>query len=82
MGVLGCSGIKFNRMVEIKAQTDCVISDLLKKDGDTVSGGDEIIIVEAMKMMIPLVTPQDGVIKYKCRQFDFAYAGQVLAEVV
>jgi biotin carboxyl carrier protein len=68
-------------MSQVKATTDCVISDLLKKDGDTVSGGEEIIIVEAMKMMIPLVTPQDGVIKYKCKQFDFAYAGQILAEV-
>lgn len=69
-------------MTTIEAQTDCVVSDLRFKDGDTVCGGDEIIIVEVMKMMLPVVTTDGGVIKYKCKRYDYVVAGQVLAEVI
>lgn len=68
-------------MHEIKAQTDCIISSLSKNNGDTVKAGDEIIITEVMKMMIPVATPVDGTIKYKVAKYDYVYAGMVMAEI-
>ena len=65
----------------IKAETDRIITKLCFKDGDTVSGGDEILQTELMKMMISVYAPVSGVIKYKVAQRDYGYAGTVLAEI-
>ena len=48
---------KEQKMTQIKAETDRIINKLCFKDGDTVSGGDEILQTELMKMAIPVVTP-------------------------
>jgi biotin carboxyl carrier protein len=69
-------------MTEIKAESDCVINYLCFKDGSTVGGGDEILQVEVMKMMIPYTTPEGGMIKYRVKQGDYVATGQVLAEIV
>lgn len=68
--------------MQIKALIDCVVVDLLFKDGDTVKAGDEILITEAMKMMLPYQTDIAGVITYKCKLNDYVSAGTVLAEVI
>lgn len=67
--------------MQIKAQTDLIISSLSKKNGDTVKAGDEIIMTEYLKMMSPYTTPVDGVITYKVSVFDYVYAGTVMAEI-
>ena len=67
--------------IEIKAETDRIINKLCFKNGDTVSGGDEILQTELMKMMISIYAPVSGVIKYKVAQWDYVYAGTVLAEI-
>lgn len=66
---------------KIKAQTDCIVNNLWKKDGDKVSEGDEILQVEVCKMMIPITTPEAGTITYRVKQFDYVYAGSVMAEI-
>ena len=35
---------------------------IVAKEGDTLSSGDQIAILEAMKMEIPVVAPEDGVL--------------------
>ena len=51
-----------------------------KKAGDAVSKGDTVIIIEAMKMEIPIVAPQDGTVaSIDCSVGDPVEAGAVLA---
>ena len=51
-----------------------------KKVGDAVKAGDSVVIVEAMKMEIPMVAPKDGVIaSIDCAVGDSVEAGAVLA---
>lgn len=38
------------------------VLDVLVKPGDTVSAGDEVLIVESMKMEIPIESPADGTV--------------------
>jgi biotin carboxyl carrier protein len=68
--------------MKIKAETDCIINYLKFKDGDSVKEGDEILQVEMMKMMTPYTTLVSGTIKYLVKQYDYVYAGTVMAEVV
>ena len=48
--------------------------------GDTVKTGDTVVIIEAMKMEIPVVSPKDGTIaSIDCAVGDSCAAGQLLA---
>ncbi len=52
------------------------------KVGQAVKKGDAVIIVEAMKMEIPLVAPADGtVVSIDCAVGDSVEAGAVLATI-
>ena len=46
----------------VKSPLPGVILDIKVKEGDTVKRGQTIIILEAMKMEIPVVAPQDGTV--------------------
>ena len=48
--------------VKVEAGAAGKIFKIEKKVGDTVAKGDAILIVEAMKMEIPVVAPEDGTI--------------------
>ncbi len=51
-----------------------------KKVGDAVKKGDAVVIVEAMKMEIPMVAPEDGTVaSIDCAVGDSVEAGAVLA---
>ncbi len=51
-----------------------------KKVGDAVKKGDAVVIVEAMKMEIPMVAPEDGTVaSIDCAVGDSVEAGTVLA---
>lgn len=49
-------------MAEIKAHITGTVYKILKKVGDQVKKGDEILLLESMKMEIPLESPIDGTI--------------------
>ncbi|WBW49953.1 biotin/lipoyl-binding protein [Peptoniphilus equinus] len=51
------------------------------KDGDTVSAGDVILILEAMKMENEIVAPADGTVSLNVKQGDTVDTDQVLAEI-
>ena len=57
---------KINNSVEIgkpiKAPMQGLIVDIKVEDGKKVKTGDEIVILEAMKMENPIVAPKDGTI--------------------
>ena len=51
-----------------------------KSVGDAVKKGDAVVIIEAMKMEIPVVAPEDGTVaSIDCAVGDAVEAGKVLA---
>ncbi|MCR5295173.1 MAG: biotin/lipoyl-binding carrier protein [Lachnospiraceae bacterium] len=48
--------------VEVTAQVPGKVFKIVANVGQTVAAGDSIIILESMKMEIPVVAPQDGTI--------------------
>lgn len=66
-------------MSEITAPMGGKVIDVKVKPGDTVNEGDEIVILEAMKMELPVVTPESGTVKeVKCGQGESVEAEGVL----
>ena len=53
-------------MAEITAHITGTIFRIEKRVGDMVSEGDEVIILESMKMEIPLESPIAGVVTTIC----------------
>ncbi|QHZ47165.1 acetyl-CoA carboxylase biotin carboxyl carrier protein subunit [Bacillus sp. NSP9.1] len=55
---------------------------ILVKTGDRVEKGQEVAILESMKMEIPILSETDGVVKaVKKSEGDFADEGEVLLEL-
>lgn len=52
-------------MAEIKIESELTgnVWKVIVKEGDSVSEGDTLLILESMKMEIPLLSTDDGVIK-------------------
>ena len=66
-------------MSEIKAPMGGKILDVKVSVGDAVSEGDEVIILEAMKMELPVVAEVAGNVKeVKCSKGDAVEADAVL----
>jgi len=66
--------------VKIEAGAAGKVFKLEKKAGDAVKRGDAVVIIEAMKMEIPVVAPQDGtVVSIDVAVGDAVEAGAVLA---
>ena len=66
--------------VKIEAGAAGKVFKIEKKVGDAVKKGDAVVIVEAMKMEIPVVTPQDGTVaSIDVTVGDAVEAGAVLA---
>ncbi len=66
--------------IEIKAGAAGKVFKIEASVGQEVKAGDTVIIVEAMKMEIPQVAPQDGVVaSIDCAAGDPVEAGTVLA---
>lgn len=66
-------------MSEINAPMGGKVIDVKVKAGDAVSEGDEVVILEAMKMELPVVAPASGTVKeIKCGAGDAVDADAVL----
>jgi len=64
---------------DIKAPMAGKIIETKVKPGDSVSEGDEIVIIEAMKMELPVVANEAGTVKeLKCGKGDAVEADAVL----
>jgi len=48
---------------EVKAHITGVVFQVTSKAGDTVAAGDPVIVLESMKMEIPVEAPRAGVVK-------------------
>ena len=66
--------------VKVEAGAAGQVFKLEKKVGDAVKKGDAVVIIEAMKMEIPVVAPQDGTVaSIDVAVGDAIEAGAVLA---
>ena len=66
-------------MSEITAPMGGKVIDVKVKPGDAVNEDDEVIILEAMKMELPVVAPVAGTVKeVKCSNGDAVEADTVL----
>jgi biotin carboxyl carrier protein len=78
MGMNAAAGSKINN---IKAPMPGLILDLKVKTGDAVKAGDQLIILEAMKMENIIKSPGEGTVKnVKVKKGDSVEKGQVLVE--
>jgi acetyl-CoA carboxylase biotin carboxyl carrier protein len=69
-------------MADIVAPMSGNIWKILAKEGDSVAEDDEILIMEAMKMEIPVASTLTGVVKsLKVKEGDPVEANDVLAVV-
>lgn len=66
-------------MSEILAPMGGKVIDVKVKPGDTVNEGDEVVIIEAMKMELPVVAESSGTVKeVRCTKGDAVEAEAVL----
>lgn len=66
-------------MIEITAPMGGKVLDVKVKPGDAVNEDDEVIILEAMKMELPVVATGSGTVKeVKCNSGDTVEADAVL----
>lgn len=66
-------------MSEITAPMGGKVIDVKVKPGDSISEDDEVIILEAMKMELPVVAAASGTVKeVKCDKGDAVEADAVL----
>jgi len=64
---------------DIMAPMGGKVIDVKVKQGDSVQEGDEVIILEAMKMELPVVADTSGTVKeVKCNKGDAVEAEAVL----
>lgn len=69
-------------MSEVVAPMAGKVIDVKVKVGDTVSEDDELLILEAMKMEMPIVAPAAGkVTEVKCSKGDSVGADDVLVVI-
>lgn len=66
-------------MSEITAPMGGKVIDVKVNPGDTVNEGDEVVIIEAMKMELPIVANASGTVKeVKCKKGDAVEAEAVI----
>ncbi|GCC52439.1 acetyl-CoA carboxylase biotin carboxyl carrier protein subunit [Chryseotalea sanaruensis] len=78
---MGISSAATNKVNNVKAPMPGLIINLKVAEGDTVKAGDQLLILEAMKMENILKSPGDGVVKkIKVKKGDSVEKNQVLIE--
>ena len=66
-------------MSEVKAPMGGKVVDVLVSPGDTVQEGEDVVIIEAMKMEMPIVSDDAGTVKaVNCKPGDTVEADAVL----
>jgi len=66
----------------LSASIPAVVSEILVEVGDSVTAGNKLILLESMKMIIPIQAPYDGVVTaVHCAAGDSVQAGVPLIEI-
>lgn len=71
-----------NPVAEVRAEMTANVWKVLVKAGDTVADGDTLVILESMKMEIPVVAEESGMItELKVAEGDVIHEGDVIAVI-
>ncbi|WP_188205918.1 acetyl-CoA carboxylase biotin carboxyl carrier protein subunit [Alkalibacillus aidingensis] len=69
-------------MTEVKASMAGNVWKVLVSEGDQVGSSDDVVILESMKMEIPIAAEVSGTVKeLKVKEEDFVNEGDVIAIV-
>ncbi len=69
-------------MKQIRSEMAGTVLELKMKVGDVVKAGQEVAVVESMKMEVPLLSPTSGVVKNVLKKAgDFLNEGEALVEL-
>ncbi|MER5650848.1 biotin/lipoyl-binding carrier protein [Streptosporangium sp. NPDC002524] len=69
-------------MAEIRAEMVANVWKILVAEGDPVADGDTLVILESMKMEIPVLAEDDGVIaELKVAEGDVIQEGDLIAVI-
>lgn len=78
----GTPGTVDAQAASLSASIPAVVSEILAKVGDRVTSGDKLILLESMKMILPIVAPFDGVIAaINCEPGQAVQTGVQLVEI-
>lgn len=59
-----------------------IVSTVLVKEGEKIKPGQEVVIIESMKMQIPVESDVDGtILEIKVKQGDFINEGDLLLAI-
>lgn len=69
-------------IIDVKTDIAGNVWKIVKTAGDTVSEDDPILILESMKMEIPVVAPEEGIVQsILVREGDTVAEGEVIARI-
>ncbi|MFC0524972.1 acetyl-CoA carboxylase biotin carboxyl carrier protein subunit [Pontibacillus salicampi] len=69
-------------MTEVKANMAGSVWKIVVAEGEAVTAGQDLLILESMKMEIPIPTDDEGTVKeLKVQEGDFVNEGDVIAIV-
>ena len=68
--------------IKVRSEVTGSLWKLLKQPGDPIAAGDEIMLIESMKMEIPVVADEDGTLdEVLVAEGDPIQEGQVVATI-
>ncbi|MBI4189454.1 MAG: biotin/lipoyl-binding carrier protein [Betaproteobacteria bacterium] len=74
------AGIRIVARIEVKSEITGTVWQLRSKPGDKVEEGDTLIVIESMKMEIPVIAEEGGTVKeILVTEKDPVAEGQVVA---
>ena len=66
----------------LTATIPAIVTQVLVKPGDDVKAGEQLVLLESMKMIIPIKAPYDGIVAaIHCREGESVQAGVQLVEL-
>ncbi|MCK2212947.1 biotin/lipoyl-binding carrier protein [Actinomadura sp. ATCC 31491] len=69
-------------MAEVRAEMVANVWQVIVREGDTVSEGDTLVILESMKMEIPVIVEDGGVVaQLKVAEGDVIQEGDLIAVI-
>ncbi|WP_328816571.1 biotin/lipoyl-binding carrier protein [Nonomuraea cypriaca] len=69
-------------MAEVRAEMVANVWKVVVSEGETVSDGDTLVILESMKMEIPVLAEDDGVVaQLKVTEGDVIQEGDLIAVI-
>jgi len=68
-------------VAEVRAEMVANVWKIVVADGETVSEGDTLVILESMKMEIPVLAEDDGVVHLKVAEGDVIQEGDLIATI-